>query len=516
MISCPPRLFVVHVHTYVPVSAFRAHIHICGEKDIRVVDLFVIATIMSRANSSSDGPADDAQGSTSQTPSINASQLSTPAPAKSWLARSLGAVMQLPKSTPLSVLRWTTPEGPMPLIVHLPSREKGRTVEVYIWVPPNHETRGQRNGTNRTHSPASSHQSSEPQEGSAERSADDSSQDIQPRFHGKQRPCVVDFHGGGFTMGGPLEQAPWCAALARSGIIAVSVAYRLGPTWEFPAALHDAEDAVRAVLNVEDPSKEAGAVLRQAIQREAGGTDSLTIDPQRVALTGFSSGGNVALNMLLDLSEQISWPSPFPTSHNSPIPAILFFPSLDARIAPHERQRPPGMRPPGSVSRFLGETLRNAYIPPDKVAHLRASPGLAPPSALHSATRSLLILPELDSLAEQSNTWVGELRKNGILQEVDNDTGQTIGRAIQHDGPTVRVHRIKGMTHGFTTYPDTFLDHNTRYTKALVMEQCRRWLIIMLGAHPPEEKELHQRVQAIARGEQHTAGPSQPTAKMAE
>ncbi|UZJ50708.1 hypothetical protein CBS101457_000028 [Exobasidium rhododendri] len=435
---------------------------------------------------SSSSAAKNGSGSSSR-PSL------PPRSSKSWMTRSLGTLMQLPKSTPLRALRWTTPEGPMPIIVQLPSRDKGRTIDVYVWVPP----------------PISNTASQEtvPHKNDRQSERPEPPPQIKPSFVDTLRPCLVDFHGGGFVMGGPIEQAPWCAALARSGIIAVSVAYRLGPTWEFPAALHDAEDVVRAVLNSGEEEVSAN-VLRQRIDEEAGGKGRITIDTTKVALSGFSSGGNVALNMLLDLPSSVmkasdsaderDWPSPFPPSHSSPLPALLFFPSLDARQATYERHRPAGMAPVGGVSKFIGRTMKNAYLPADKTGHLRASPGLAPASTIHSSTRALLILPEIDTLAEQSETWVRKLEEDEVAVQTEDETGKHIGVMLHSDRRAVRVHRIKGMGHGFTTFPDAMLDVDSRRCKAVVMEQARRWVIAMLGGDAGSEKESAERAEALA------------------
>lgn len=41
-------------------------------------------------------------------------------------------------------------------------------------------------------------------------------------------PVVLDFHGGGFIMGSPLEQAPYAAMMARElGAVVISVSYEL-------------------------------------------------------------------------------------------------------------------------------------------------------------------------------------------------------------------------------------------------------------------------------------------------
>ncbi|PWN38550.1 alpha/beta-hydrolase [Meira miltonrushii] len=344
---------------------------------------------------------------------------------KGWITHGLTSLMQLPNATPLAVLRWTTPEGPMPHILNLPSRDEGRHIKIYVWIPP-------------------------PGSGS---------------FTGTRRPCLVDFHGGGFTMGGPLEQAPWCAALARAGIIAISVHYRLGPTWEFPAALLDAEDVINAILDVEGNTEPGKFIRREVLRCSKGRTE---FDESKVGISGFSSGGNIALNMLLSIPAHLNtskadeggndgdWPSPF-LNAQSPlrtIPALLFFPSLDARQAPFDRKRPEGMAPQGEVSKWIGKTLLNAYLPQEFVSHLRATMKHATLDCMHPATRALLILPQIDTLSEQSEVW-------------------------QDSMGHVRVHRIEKMSHGFTTFPDSFIDEKTRAAKKLVMDQALLYVIEM-------------------------------------
>lgn len=493
--------------------------------------------------------------------------------AKGWLTRGLTTMMQLPNQTPTAVLRWTTPKGPMPHILSLPSRDDGRDIKLYVFIPP--PPQNDSLGARRSSSPPPPSSSADVNEHATDSSSRSSSPIFGRAFGGTRRPCLIDFHGGGFIMGGPLEQAPWCAALARSGIVAISVHYRLGPTWEFPSALLDAEDVIKAVLDSAGRS-EAGRYLRRELFSKSDGR--IGIDESRVGLSGFSSGGNIALNMLLSIPAHLNnpragqeqgqedeqaddrqanvqehsegdWPSPFecaPSVLHS-IPALLFFPSLDARQAPFERTRPEGMAPPGEVSKWIGRALANAYLPRELVGHLRASPGLAPigmkggmqaevavrkeaaeehglPPAsdetalqriastasslsdkgsmnrssstarrsaaarhatldcMHPAARALLILPQMDTLSEQSEVWVEALDAAGKLVVSSEDDGSLIGEPLHcpdDKGARVRVHRIKGMSHGFTTYPDSFIDEQTRAAKKLVMEQARQFVVNM-------------------------------------
>lgn len=61
-----------------------------------------------------------------------------------------------------------------------------------------------------------------------------------------KRPVLIDFHGGGFAIGHPLDDARWIAAVlhAHRDAVVVSVGYRLAPEHPFPAPMEDGVDAV--------------------------------------------------------------------------------------------------------------------------------------------------------------------------------------------------------------------------------------------------------------------------------
>src|ERR1019366_1958101 len=87
-------------------------------------------------------------------------------------------------------------------------------------------------------------------------------------------PGLVWFHGGGFVLGSIESHDGACRALASlSGVVIVSVDYRLAPEHRFPAGLDDAVAATRWVL-------ENGSAIG--------------IDPTNVAVGGDSAGGNLA------------------------------------------------------------------------------------------------------------------------------------------------------------------------------------------------------------------------------
>jgi acetyl esterase len=89
-----------------------------------------------------------------------------------------------------------------------------------------------------------------------------------------QQPALLYFHGGGFTIGSIQTHDNLCRSLAaKSGVMVLSLDYRLAPEHPFPAAPDDALDTLRWVI--------ANAA-------------KLGIDGNRIALGGDSAGANLA------------------------------------------------------------------------------------------------------------------------------------------------------------------------------------------------------------------------------
>ena len=87
-------------------------------------------------------------------------------------------------------------------------------------------------------------------------------------------PVLVYYHGGGWVLGTLDSIDGVCRRLARRGeCVVVSVDYRLAPEHPFPAAVEDADAALRWV---------------------ADHAESFGGDPERLAVGGTSAGGNLA------------------------------------------------------------------------------------------------------------------------------------------------------------------------------------------------------------------------------
>ncbi|GAB7345526.1 hypothetical protein MBLNU457_3841t1 [Dothideomycetes sp. NU457] len=275
-------------------------------------------------------------------------------------------------------------------------------------------------------------------------------------------PVHLDFHGGSFTMGSCFEQAPFCSMLAREkGKIVISVDYRMGPSYQFPVAIQDGEDVLKAVLN---PSSAAGSALREAIlHKTAIRTDNDILDTSRISLSGFSSGGNLAFNLAFSAdSDKGGWPSLLPTAvaGDRPVPMLLFYPSFDQTRLPHERTLPEHLQTPeGSKPSHmkLDDHLMPTYLPKDVREHPRSSPGLQDMSGLNKRTRFFLVLPEIDSLGPQAEEWVKKMGREGR-------------------GDDLVVKRYMGMKHGWTQFPDLFLKKNAKAEKRRAFQQALDYL----------------------------------------
>jgi acetyl esterase/lipase len=345
------------------------------------------------------------------------------------------ALVSAPRLVPLSVLKWTSGEGPHPFLLSLSSRSNHR-IPVYVFVPSEQLDR------------KSAH----------------------------KLPVVVDFHGGGFVLGTCMEQAPFCAKLARElGAVVLTVDYRMGPIDTFPAAIEDGEDVLDAVIK---PGAPGFAELRKAVAHrlhhdwdkavksskhsKAGDIampfPNVELDPTRVAVAGFSSGGNLALNLALSVGPpqiEKAWPSRFPSDYPNPIPLLLFYPSFDCRQLPSERTRPPKLTASPKFLAELDDTLMPTYLPRSQASHPRASPGLAPvkfnteyggAGGLHPKATMFLVLPELDSLSEQSEIWVKKVEEEGRNDDLV-------------------VERYEGMKHGWTQMPESWLSEEEDQTR---------------------------------------------------
>lgn len=102
----------------------------------------------------------------------------------------------------------------------------------------------------------------------------------------KQRPVFLYFHGGGWNLLSVDSYDPLMRRIAKdSGVVIISVNYRLSPQYPFPIPLQDCWDVVEYVIE---------------------NSDSLHINPQRIAIGGDNAGGNMAAAISFRLKKKIA------------------------------------------------------------------------------------------------------------------------------------------------------------------------------------------------------------------
>jgi len=185
-------------------------------------------------------------------------------------------------------------------------------------------------------------------------------------------------------MGSATDDARWATAVVQQAdTIVCSVEYRLAPEHPFPTAVEDGADAV---LWVWEHAEELG------------------IDADRIGVSGFSAGGNMAITVPLRVQDVLmrrraarpqravaGLDMVSAQEHLAIKIAIAWYPPVDSTISRDERLK--GMRRPGmEIPKLFADLFHASYIhPPESLATTRISPYLSPGVA---SDELLELLPE--------------------------------------------------------------------------------------------------------------------------
>jgi acetyl esterase len=209
-------------------------------------------------------------------------------------------------------------------------------------------------------------------------------------------PLLVFFHGGGFVAGDLDTHDTVCRTLCRhAGVKVLAIDYRLAPEHPFPAAVDDAQAALR---------------FAQAHAAELGA------DPSRVAVGGDSAGGNLAAVVSL-LAARAGEPPP--------ALQLLLYPALD-RSTPYpslERFAERFLLTRGEIEYFHAQYAGRTGVP-------RRDPRLSPVCAtdLSGVAPALVVTAAFDPL---------------------RDEGEAYAAALRAAGTKATLRRMPGVVHGF-------------------------------------------------------------------
>ncbi|KAL1625461.1 hypothetical protein SLS56_007355 [Neofusicoccum ribis] len=231
-------------------------------------------------------------------------------------------------------LRRGSPATHQTSTLHIPSREPGRTIKAHVYQPPSAST-------------------------------------------SRPPPVLLNFHGSGFVLPMHGSDDEFCTLIARTtGHVVLDIQYRLAPEHPFPAAVHDAEDAIRWAL------------------------DNPSYDSARVSLSGFSAGANLALVAAAALA--------FPPAAFRAL--LAFYPPADLSVPPAAKRAPdPAGRPiPPAMARLFDA----CYIPPGvDPRDPRISPCYADPERFPEEV--VVLTGAQDSLAEEAERLAGRVEGAG-------------------------------------------------------------------------------------------------------
>jgi acetyl esterase/lipase len=254
---------------------------------------------------------------------------------------------------------------------------------------------------------------------------------------GQTLPLYIDIHGGGFVIGDPRQDAEFCRYLAEEqGICVVSVNYPKAPWHPFPCA-----------------SEELVKVIQSVLQDE-----SLPVDKGKVAIGGFSAGGNLALSVSLrdELQGKIQG-------------LLLWYPVTDFSGQYKGQFQTDTDGSHGALSKATTDMFDHAYV--SEGQDLR-DPHLSPVYAdrRRLPSKIFFICAEYDSLCH-------EAEKTAELYAAKEDTQERIGNKNDWKIGGIRWKKVLGVAHGFNLI--NWGSGNKRRHQAVIKEvysEAAEWL----------------------------------------
>ncbi len=230
------------------------------------------------------------------------------------------------------------------------------------------------------------------------------------KLTGLTYPALINFHGGGFTIGSATDDAHFAEfVIYRCNAVVVSVDYRLSPEHPFPIPVDDAADALLYII-------------RSAAR--------LHIDPLRLATSGFSAGGNLAFTSLLRLTDHLTKlnTDPAPAVREHPVPAHKFvavaswYPVLNYTI-PRAAKRAMCTRPSLTLPDWLTRFFDASYLadPTTDLTNPYLSPVFATDEHLAAAIpqKVYLYTCEWDMLRIEGRELALRLEEEPLSREVE-------------------------------------------------------------------------------------------------
>ncbi len=216
----------------------------------------------------------------------------------------------------------------------------------------------------------------------------------------------VNVHGGGFVVGCPEQDDPWCRYLAaHAGVVVINPDYVLAPRHRFPAAPQQIYDIVCWAASPER-AWDGGRLCVGG--QSAGG--NLGAAAARLAL--HNSGPNIALQVL----------------HYAPLDLVTPTGSKPSTIGSRAVMKP-----------WMGAVFDAAYIPePARRRDPLASPAWGPNAdGIEGIAPALIVTAEYDRLRDEAHRYARKLEVVGALSGYHEVPGTDHGYNIMSDATDV-------------------------------------------------------------------------------
>ncbi|KAI1091937.1 alpha/beta hydrolase fold protein [Rostrohypoxylon terebratum] len=226
--------------------------------------------------------------------------------------------------------------------------------------------------------------------------------------HGGLLPAYVNYHGGGFVIGGLESDVSFCRNVCqRAGIIIVNVDYRMAPEYPHPVSATDSWQALKWTFE---------------------NAEKLKIDRSRVGVGGLSAGGCIAAVLALLARDEPGIPDL--------AVQLLIVPVIDARYIPTEGSCDPAKTPYKSYIDFEFAPMLplnrlvwfyNLWLGTDgsreeKVKDFRASPIVA--ESHSNLAPAVIRLAEIDPLVSEGVAYHEKLTAAGTPSKLKIYKGQ--------------------------------------------------------------------------------------------
>ncbi|KAK6005914.1 hypothetical protein QM012_007556 [Aureobasidium pullulans] len=270
---------------------------------------------------------------------------------------------------------------------------------------------------------------------------------LPPNYRqGEKLPLYIDIHGGGFAVGDPFHDETWCNFLSKKGVLVVSCDYRKAPTYAFPTQTEDLIDVVTSILS----------------------DSSLPFDKTKVAMGGFSAGGNLSLSVAQE-----------PSLQGKIKALLLWYPSTDfsGRYRGEIRDAPDGSP---DVLATSGELFTYGYLPTHGVdlCNPRLSPVYADRNLLPLYLR--FVGAEYDVLCNEAleTAKLYAEHEKGNTQQGDVKEDQNQGIQTWKKG-NIEWEMVLGVQHGFNyiTKKEPSAERERKKVTALAYERSSEWLL---------------------------------------